>query len=69
MMQLSFVNLLSSIFFILFQRIEDIDRLMNTKIDIVDENSFERQRSSSSSCHESETSQSGSDVFSSEFLY
>ena len=47
---------------------EDINRLMNEKIDIVEENSFEGQSSSNSSCCESETSESGSDVFSSKFL-
>ena len=48
---------------------QDIERLMNEKIDVVDENLFEEQSSSSTSCHDSETSQSGSDLFSSENLF
>ena len=48
---------------------QDIERLMNEKIDVVDENLFEEQSSGNTSCHDSETSQSGSDVFSSEILF
>ena len=47
---------------------QDIERLMSKKIDVVEEDSFEGS-SSNTSCHESETTQSGSDVFSLEFVY
>lgn len=47
---------------------QDIERLMSKKIDVVEEDSFQGS-SSNTSCHESETTQSGSDVFSLEFVY
>ena len=56
-------------FFILFQRIQDTKRLMSREINVGEENLFEGHAGSNTSCHETETSQSGSDVFNSEFLY
>ena len=42
---------------------------MSRKINVGEENLFEGHGGSNTSCHETETSQSGSDVFNSEFLY